>query len=79
MTFHTILSRESGDVDVVVTASVQPYAQAVGVDAEVAHRFAGRIDVQVDSVTAEDGAPIETTDEEDDQLHAEATDVAHRF
>lgn len=79
MTLHTILSRESGDVEVVVTATVMPYAQAVGAPEEVAYRFAGRIDVEIESVTAEDGTPVETTDDEDDQIRSEAADVYRRF
>jgi len=79
MTFNTVLSRESCDVEVVVSATASSYASAIGAHAEQAHRYAGQLEVEIQSVTDESGAPVETTSEEDDQLRSEAADVARRF
>lgn len=79
MTFYAILSRESGDVEVVVMATVQPYAQAIGAHAEKAGRYASQLEIEIQSVTEEKGANVETTAEEDEQIRSDAADVARRF
>lgn len=71
--FLTTLEREPAAIDVIVRASVQAYADAIGCADEQRGRFAGELSVEVLSVTdAATGQEMETTTAENAALKNEA-------
>lgn len=62
-------------LDVTVTASVTPYADAIGCPSEYRSRFAGQLDVEILDVTdTATGLAVEVTDEENEYLVQRAID-----
>ena len=80
MKFYSTLYRYEDPIDVIVDASVERMADAVGAPPEMRPRFYGDLSVEIVAVVGTlTGAEIEPTDEERTRLEREAAVRARQF